>query len=149
MAQFSCFLTSHNQISIFSYHDKFLGSTFFLQRAEEKNVCLMVDAEQTYFQPAISRITLEAMRRYNRVKPIVFNTYQCYLKVSATSFNSLLCLDLLFFPRNVYLPKTGNYSQAFFGMGQLFRILRNQPATYRKTGSFTIEVVGIHSFQNM
>ena len=52
--------------------------------AAARGVRVMVDAEHTYFQPAIDHICLELMRKYNRGGgAVVHNTYQCYLKATA------------------------------------------------------------------
>ena len=67
-----------------------IGTWFDFQAAQDMDVRVMVDAEQTYFQPAIHRLAMEMMKKYNQEKAIVFNTYQCYLKIT---YNSLV-LDL-------------------------------------------------------
>ena len=48
--------------------------------SKERNVRVQVDAEQSYFQPAIHRLTVEMMRVYNTENAVVFSTHQCYLK---------------------------------------------------------------------
>lgn len=57
--------------------------------AKSKRVKLMMDAEQSYFQPAIDDIILSLGREVNSkigssefATPVVFNTYQMYLKDS-------------------------------------------------------------------
>jgi proline dehydrogenase len=50
--------------------------------AAESNVRMMIDAEHSYFQPAINHAAVELQRRYNKEEPMIYNTYQCYLKDS-------------------------------------------------------------------
>lgn len=46
--------------------------------AHDKNVALLIDAEESWMQDAADEIVTNMMRKYNKEKPIVFNTLQMY-----------------------------------------------------------------------
>jgi len=46
--------------------------------AYEANVRILVDAEESWFQNVIDKMTYEAMEKYNKETAIVYNTYQMY-----------------------------------------------------------------------
>lgn len=48
--------------------------------AASLGVRLMVDAEHAKFQPAIDNITVGLAKRFNRKSPVIFGTYQMYLR---------------------------------------------------------------------
>ncbi|KAA9332349.1 proline dehydrogenase [Hymenobacter busanensis] len=48
------------------------------RRAFEKKVRVFVDAEESWFQTTIDDLARDMMRRYNRERAIVWNTYQLY-----------------------------------------------------------------------
>ncbi|XP_024913291.1 hydroxyproline dehydrogenase [Cynoglossus semilaevis] len=62
--------------------------SFGLQRlnkiaeASVNKVRVLVDAEYTYMNPALSVVTMAMMKKFNRDSAWIWNTYQCYLKES-------------------------------------------------------------------
>ncbi|XP_073502120.1 hydroxyproline dehydrogenase isoform X1 [Phyllobates terribilis] len=52
------------------------------KHAKAKRVRVLVDAEYTYVNPALSLVTMAMMAQCNTDEPWIWNTYQCYLKDS-------------------------------------------------------------------
>ncbi|CAF0731856.1 unnamed protein product [Rotaria sp. Silwood1] len=56
-------------------------------------ISIMIDAEQTYFQTAINYLATELQRYYNKSNtPVIYGTYQCYLKDTLNSLKYDLAL---------------------------------------------------------
>ncbi|XP_051522560.1 hydroxyproline dehydrogenase-like [Myxocyprinus asiaticus] len=80
--------------------------------ASANKVCVLVDAEYTYMNPAPSLITMAMMKKFNQKSAWIWNTYQCYLKDSRnllldaiqTSIDQSSCLGVKLV-RGAYMDK--------------------------------------------
>ncbi len=50
------------------------------QRAYDKNVPIMIDAEDVAYQNVVDEVVFEMMLKFNKEKPVVYNTLQMYRK---------------------------------------------------------------------
>ena len=48
--------------------------------ASKNKISILMDAEQTFRQPAIDYLAIELSKTFNRTFPLLYNTYQLYLK---------------------------------------------------------------------
>ncbi|KAJ7313887.1 hypothetical protein JRQ81_005662 [Phrynocephalus forsythii] len=85
---FSCLNQEENQNFQKSLHR--LNSV--AQYAVEKGVRVLVDAEYTYINPALTLVTLAMMVAWNIEHPWIWNTYQAYLKDTLERMNQDLAL---------------------------------------------------------
>lgn len=64
-----------------------------------KNVRVLIDAEQTYYQPAIRSLVVHyLMKTYNKNQPIFYNTLQSYLKVTFEKNGGFVLPIFVFMP---------------------------------------------------
>ncbi|HEX8061391.1 MAG TPA: proline dehydrogenase family protein [Cyclobacteriaceae bacterium] len=88
------------------------------KKAFENDVHILVDAEETWIQDPIDHLAYEMMRKYNRQKAIVFNTFQMYRKdmsaqlreahQEAVKENYFLGVKLV---RGAYMEKEAAYAE--------------------------------------
>lgn len=63
----------HTKLTEFSKRMEVLAS-----RAAKNDVSILVDAEDYWYQKAIDEVVLDMMKKFNRTKAIVYNTWQMY-----------------------------------------------------------------------
>ncbi|KAA0725446.1 Hydroxyproline dehydrogenase [Triplophysa tibetana] len=86
--------------------------------ASANKVRVLVDAEYTYINPALSLVTMAMMKKFNQQSAWIWNTYQCYLKESRnllydaiqTSVDQVFCLGIKLV-RGAYMDKERNLAE--------------------------------------
>lgn len=64
-----------------------------IAEASVNKVRVLVDAEYTYMNPALSLVTMAMMKKFNKDGAWIWNTYQCYLKESRSLVSEALSLS--------------------------------------------------------
>lgn len=99
-------LTKEEETEFARVENRFSG---ICKSAFDNDVRLFVDAEDSWIQDVIDRMTYEAMNLYNREKALIFNTIQCYrtgrvehIKLKLKEMNCFLGFKLV---RGAYMEK--------------------------------------------
>jgi len=48
------------------------------EKAKEKNIAVLIDAEETWIQDPVDAITMLMMDEYNKTNAVIYNTLQLY-----------------------------------------------------------------------
>jgi len=114
--------------------------------AAEKNIGVLVDAEESWIQDPVDRLTLEMMEIFNREKPVVYNTIQLYrqdrldfLKLShriAQQQKFILGVKLV---RGAYMEKERNRAVARRVLSPIQPDKQSTDADYNAAVAFCIE----------
>ena len=68
-------LTTAEEVEANKFHDRI---EILCRHASEKNVRIMIDAEDSWYQSYIDDVVTEMMEKFNKEKAIVYNTLQMY-----------------------------------------------------------------------
>lgn len=66
----------------------------FSSKASVSKVRVLVDAEYTYMNPALTLVTMAMMKKFNKDDAWIWNTYQCYLKADILNSPHRINLNL-------------------------------------------------------
>lgn len=100
-----------------AYEQAFEWVQALAQLAQERQVILMVDAEESWLQPAIDELVETLMATYNRERPIIYTTVQMYRRDRLAYLESLLARARGYLPgiklvRGAYVEKERRRAQA-------------------------------------
>src|SRR3954462_14626399 len=116
------------------------------EEAAEKGIGVLVDAEESWIQDPIDRLTMEMMEEFNKEKAIVYNTIQLYrhdrlhfLKLSyqiARQMNFILAVKLV---RGAYMEKERARAAQRGVQSPIHANKQNTDADYDAAVAFCIE----------
>uniref|UniRef100_A0A8C6WW69 Proline dehydrogenase n=1 Tax=Neogobius melanostomus TaxID=47308 RepID=A0A8C6WW69_9GOBI len=136
-----------------------------IAKASVNKVRVLVDAEYTYMNPALSLVTMAMMKKFNKDGAWIWNTYQCYLKESRSlileaidlSKKEGFCLGVKLV-RGAYMDKERKLAEKEGYNGSLntmLEVISEQPERYRiivathneesvRLSAHRMEELGIH-----
>ncbi|XP_026170631.1 hydroxyproline dehydrogenase isoform X1 [Mastacembelus armatus] len=119
-----------------------------IAEASVNKVRVLVDAEYTYMNPALTLVTMAMMRKFNKDGAWIWNTYQCYLKESRSlllealrlSKNEGFCLGVKLV-RGAYMDKERKLAEKEGRLDPIHQSWEDTNDSYNSSLDMLLEVI--------